>query len=331
MKRIVCIVVFMIVAVQSKVLLTDKQELILCGHADQSMDDGPPGRVIFITGSCSSGKSSLARLVAQDLHASYFAFDEYVMPIVLKKMVEKTVGKFIAFFITKFVVRNFFTFVGFLSDKKKYAFQKKFYNELRRGIATGPTIAMYKVVKSVALSGQNVVVEAPLHLGEGVDCLSSLSELKDLDVSFILAYCPWETLAERIEQRNTSSNKKTHRELDWALSNFAHYFDASIHYYPSAIDSIQGSVVRNALEVYPQPQRKKKRLRILEETKRATLQLFATDETYYIYPKLTYDLIVNTKSYNPEHAAEQVLDFLHHKAASRFDGMMGQKALYKPA
>lgn len=289
------------------------------------------GRVILITGSCSSGKSSLARLVAQDIDASYFAFDEYVMPIVLKKMVEKTVGKFVAFFITKLVVRNFFRFVGLMSDKKKYKFQKKFYNELKNGIAIEPTMKMYRAVRSVAESGRDVVIEVPLQLGDGVDCLSSLSVLTGLDVSLILAYCPWSELVHRIEQRNSSPNKKIHRELDWALGNFNHCFDISTQYHPDAIDSIQGSVVKNALESYAQSQGIRKRRRIMEETQQETLQCFATDEMYYIYPKLAYDLIVNTKTYNQNQAAQQVLDFLRNRIPSRFDGLVVQKTLYNPA
>ena len=284
--------------------------------ADQCSTDKPQGRIIFITGSCSSGKSSLARLVAQDLNAPYYAFDEYVMPIVVKKMVEKTVGKFFAFFITKLVVRNFFTFVGLLSEKRKYAFQKKFYDELKKGIAIEPTIKMYNEVRRVALSGQDVVVEAPLHLGDGVDCLRSLSVFKGLKVNYILAYCPWENLVERIEQRNKSSNKKTHRELDWALGNFVHYFNASTIYHLDAIDNVQGSTVKNALELYAQPRCKKKRLRILQETKQATLQIFQTDGTYYVYPRLSYDLIINTKTYSPAQGAEKVLGFLRTQPTS---------------
>ena len=54
------------------------------------------GRIIFVTGSCSSGKSSMSQIIAQRLNAQYFAFDEYVMPLILKKFVTKHYGKVLA-------------------------------------------------------------------------------------------------------------------------------------------------------------------------------------------------------------------------------------------
>ena len=98
-----------------------------------------PGRIIFVTGSCSSGKSSMAKIIAQKLNAKLYAFDEYVMPIVLKRFIKKHYGSFVAFFVNKFVMRNFFSTVSFLSDKKKYELQVKFYNDLRQGHAVEPS------------------------------------------------------------------------------------------------------------------------------------------------------------------------------------------------
>jgi len=170
---------------------------------------------------------------------------------------------------------------------------------------------MYQEIRATALTGQNVVVDSLTHLGDNVDCLSSLSELKDLNVMFVLVYCPWKNLVERIEQRNKSADKKNRRELDWALSNFAHYFDASAHHHPHAIDAIQGDYVKEVVAVYAHPQYKKRGLKIMNETKKASLQLFKTGGTQYIYPRLAYDLIINTKEYNPTQAATIVLDFFH--------------------
>lgn len=77
------------------------------------------GRIIFVTGSCSSGKSSMAKIIAQKLNAKFFNFDEYVIPLVLKKFITKHYGKFLSFFIGGFVMRNFFTAVNILSEKRK--------------------------------------------------------------------------------------------------------------------------------------------------------------------------------------------------------------------
>lgn len=305
MKRIIAVMILTSSMCYAKALQDTKSS----GKPDSS-----PGRVIFITGSCSSGKSSLSKIVSQELNANYFAFDEYVMPRMMKKMVEKRVGKILAFFVTKLFMRNFFTFVGFLSDKTKYEFQKQFLEELRGGIAIEPTLRMYQQVRYIALQGQDVVIEAPLHLGDGIDCEGSLAVLEGLDVLYVLAYCPWQKLVERIEQRNKTKDKRTHRELDWAIGNFLHCFEISPIHKPGAIDHIQGDIVRNAVVDYAtSPIYKKKRLRILDETMQETLQVFKDNREYYIYPKRNYDLIINTGAYSAAQGAAMILDFMMDK------------------
>lgn len=278
-------------------------------------DKAPQGRVIFITGSCSAGKTSLSKMLAEELGAKFFAFDEHVMPVLLKKMIDKSIGKFFSFFLAKTIMRNFFSYVNLLSQKKKYEFQQKFYQELERGIAIPPTIQMYSQARNIALQGQDVVVEAPLHLGEKIDCLSSLSVLKDLDVVFVLAYCPWNSLAARIEQRNRSNDKKNRRELDWVFGNYLDYFNVSSSQDRTTIDSIDGKSIQRLIAHHTGKDAKKNHISILDETKQAMLKFFKTDEINNISPKLAYDVIVNTKEQSPKQGSEKVLEHIHTKAS----------------
>ena len=133
-----------------------------------------PGKVIFITGSCSSGKTYMAKILTKKLDARFFAFDETVMPVVLKEFIKKHYGRLFGFFINKFITRNFSTASNLVSEKKKYKMQIKFYNDLRQGLADQPTRKMYRQAKKFALQGQNVVVESPLYLWSGVDFLNCL-------------------------------------------------------------------------------------------------------------------------------------------------------------
>jgi chloramphenicol 3-O-phosphotransferase len=179
----------------------------------------PQGRIIFVTGSCSAGKSATSKVIAEKLHAKSFNFDEYVMPLVLKKFIIKHYGKFLAFFISGMVIRNFFKAINLLSEKKKYEFQKKFYDDLRGGLAVEPTLKMYREVKKLALQGHDVVVESPIYLWDGVDFLECLKTFDGTDITYVLAYCPWDDLISRIQKRNLSKNKKIRRELDWVVIN----------------------------------------------------------------------------------------------------------------
>lgn len=275
---------------------------------DKILNIPSQGKIIFVTGSCSSGKSSMAKIIAEKLNAKSYAFDEYVMPIVLKKFLKKHYGAFLAYFINGFVMRNFFTSVSFLSDKKKYELQKKFYNDLKEGMAIEPTSRMYKEVKMAAMRGQNVVVESPIYLWNGVDCLTSMKEFDGANVTYVLAYCPWGDLVNRIKQRNSSKNKKIHRELDWALINFIDNFEiSSKNHKNNFLECLDGEMVHKTITEYSQPQYKKKRLHLMAETQNLAWQKFPNNTDYYIYPRFDYNITVNTKINTPDTAAAAIL------------------------
>jgi chloramphenicol 3-O-phosphotransferase len=289
--------------------------VFVCSKSEVNKKNFAPGKIIFVSGSCSSGKSSMAKFIAQKLDAKSFAFDEYAMPLILKNFITKHYGKLIAFFVSSLVMRNFFTSVNFLSEKQKYKFQMKFYNDLRQGMALEPTRRMYREVKKIALQGENVVVESPLFLWGGVDLLSCLSEFEGVDVAYVLAYCPWNDLIGRIKQRNLSKNKKNHRELDWVLINFVYSLEISPEYRDdSFFECLSGRIAHKTVAEYSQPAYKKKRLCLLPETQHAVLQAFPEKNSYYyIYPKFEYDVVVNTKINTSEQGANLVVDYVKNR------------------
>lgn len=274
------------------------------------------GRIIFVNGSCSAGKSSIAKILAKQLNAQYFAFDERVMPKVLKKFIKKHYGSFLAFFINGIFMRDFFSSVDLVSEKKKYAYQKKFYKDLQEGLAVKPTSKMYRDVRNVAKSGQDVIVESPLYLWDGVDCLQSLSEFDGADISYVLAYCPWLDVVDHLLKRNTSpGSKKNQRELDWVVINFMCNFDVEPQCRTAQyLEYLSGGQVHDVLKKYSDRRYKKDRMFLCRETQLAALQKFPhADVTYYVYPRFTYDLIVNTKEHNPSECADLVLKFIEQK------------------
>jgi len=270
-----------------------------------------PGRIIFITGSCSSGKSSMAKIIAKKLDAKSYEFDEYVMPLILKKFVVKHYGNFWGFFINGIFARNFFSTINLLSEKSKYRYQMKFFKDLREGLAIEPVTQMYREAKSVALRGQDVIVESPIYLWHGVDFISCLDEFKGMNVTYVLAYCPWDDLIARLTMRNSEKGTKTRRELDWVLVNYIQCVDVDTKQRDQyCLESINGKNVHSLVEQYSQPFGKKKKPRIFNETKQSVLNAFATDDDYYVYPRFTYNLVVNTRRNNPAQGAETVLGYL---------------------
>jgi len=273
-----------------------------------SYESCKPGRIIFITGSCSAGKTSIAKIIAERLDAKYFAFDELVWPATLKKFIAKHYGKLVAWFVSDVVKRNFFSSVDGLSEKTKYKFQKKFLADLQDGLAVKPIIRMYKKAKEAANQGYDVVVESPLFLFEGVNFLESLKVLKDTNITYVLAYCPWDNLVERLEKRNSSTNKKNHRELDWVLGNYVQYVEPSIyHRGQHFLERLHGEQVHNTIAKYAQKQYKTKRMHLLTETQQMVLATFPTQSRYYAYPRFAYDIIINTGTHDPAKGAAMVL------------------------
>lgn len=285
---------------------------ITCGLSASLEQAEKQGRIIFISGSCSSGKSSIVKILAHELNAQTFTFDDYVMPLILKKFITKHYGRFLAFFISGLVMRNFFTTVNFLSDKRKYAFQKMFLNDLEEGLALEPTLRMYREVKKTALQGHDVIVESPLYLWGNINFLSCLSEFDNTNITYVLAYCPWNDLVNRIKERNASKNKKIHRELDWALGNYMHTFNTSPDFQNRSLEYLSGQDVHKTITEYAQSSYKKKHLRLLPETRQVAFQKFPDTVGYYVYPRFSYDLIINTKRHNPTEGASVILDFLRH-------------------
>jgi hypothetical protein len=254
----------------------------------------------------------MARILAQKLNAKSYAFDEYVMPIVLKKFVTKHYGRFLAFFINGWIARNFFKFVTLLSDKTKYKMQVKFYNDLKGGMAIEPTSKMYREVKKVALQGHNVVVESPLFLWDGVDCLQSLPELEGTNLTYVMAYCPWSDLVDRIKKRNASHAKRNHRELDWVMINYMHSLEiATDCSHKPLLEHLRGEDVYAVIDKNSQPCYKKQHMCLVSETQQLAHQKFPDkDADYYIYPRFNYNVTINTQRHSPEQGAGIVLDYL---------------------
>ena len=278
------------------------------------------GHIIFINGSCSSGKSSISKILAQKLKAQYFAFDELVMPKILQKFIVKHYGPVLGFVINKFITPNFFSKVDFLSEKKKYQFQLKFLKDLEMGLADEPTRAMYRDVKKAAAEGKNVVVESPLFLFGGIELLNCLSEFEGTNITYVLAYCPWNDLINRLKKRNSSPNKKIHRELDWVVGNYMNCFEITPNCkHKLYLEYLEGHEVRKVIEEYSQPQlkkqHKKQQLHLLKETQEVALHKFSKDIGYYIYPRFKFNMIINTKRCTPEKGADVIFKYIQKKDA----------------
>lgn len=267
-----------------------------------------PGRIIFITGSCSAGKTSLAKIIAKNLKAESFAFDEFAMPIIIKRFIAKYHGKLVAKIVIGIAMHKFFSSVSVLREKTKHKFKRKFLADLKRGLAIEPTIRMYEKVKETVSKGYDVVVESPLCLFNGVTCFECLEVLKDMDITYVLVYCPWDHLVKRLEKCNRSKDSKNHREIDWVLGNYVQYIEPSLEYRnPYFLEQVNGEHVHSDIEKYVKFKHTRQRKYFLEEARQAVLTTFPTKSMCYVYPRFVYDIIIDTSMYSPAQGASVVL------------------------
>jgi hypothetical protein len=94
-----------------------------------------------------------------------------------------------------------------------------------------------------------------------------------------------------------------------------HCFDITPEYHgDNFLEQLNGKNVHDVITEYSQPKYKKKRMCLLSETQNLALQKFPENIDYYIYPRFEHDILVNTKTYNPEQGAQVVLDYIESKA-----------------
>ena len=77
------------------------------------------------------------------------------------------------------------------------------------------------------------------------------------------------------------------------------------------LEHLNGANVHRVVEKYSQAKYKKKRMCLLSETQNVAFKTFPDGNDYYIYPRFTYNITVNTKIHSPEQGAAVVLGYLN--------------------
>lgn len=153
------------------------------------------GKIILLDGVSSAGKSSICKELVQILGSSYqiIAIDDFVKDVFAEQEKHPVSP-------SEFIAR-----CDECSDK------------------------MYEKIKEITDQGKNVICDNVLAGLEGEKSVKlNLEKLKDLNTYFVLVYCPFKILVERILQRNKRARKEDNfqetRSLALALNQFAASF-----------------------------------------------------------------------------------------------------------
>lgn len=255
--------------------------------------------IIFLNGTSSAGKSSIAAQLQKELDDAYtvVSIDDFMLESLtkeirkLKIIDKKTNPKSI------WEVRYYVDQLPEDQSKDIHAYLKEFNSDSAR--------RMYNHIVRLAKNGENVIVDHVLTHDH--DILNCMQRLNRFDTAFVLVYCPLDVLPKRVEARNNSGIVKEKRKLDCVFSLFSYIYapcDKGDHLdtlYLKDFKYLIDSVKDNFIKV-----EKFSRFKDLMYNRLK----FSNADTVHIKPKLSYDLIVDSGSKSPEDCAKQIKDFM---------------------
>jgi chloramphenicol 3-O-phosphotransferase len=236
------------------------------------------GNIIVLNGTSSSGKSSIAKVFTKENNYVYDAFDNHA---------DKVLAKWIA-------------------QKRATSWQSN-----PQALTYETRLEVLADAQELAAAGNNVLID--MLFDQASDYQLIVNKLKRFNPKFVLVYCPFQVLAERVEARNASGIKSEQRNLSQALSRFGKIYKSA----PSGIDELSradfNAAVKLAKRDFKDP---KKYQEFVVELKQNLGFANHTVQTVKIAPRLHYDLIVNTGKNSPQKCAAQIASYLKARAVN---------------
>ncbi len=276
--------------------------LIFVINYSSSMDLPNSQQIVFLNGTTTSGKSSIATelkklLEAQSLSVEVLSIDSFIVPKILSTLVMERINPWNMFLPNENLLNS--------------SQVKQMKDEAQIGLCAAATIA-YKQNKIV-------IIDAPIYEPKQISFYEKIFE--NFNVTSALVYCPMATLVERIIDRNEKSSILGQRSIMQALHQFSCFYenrtenaidqlsysecndicDKAIIKHDAAQQSILGFLkcVQNAICPFSS-----------SEVKNMILKQMPLDQSNVIAisPKKNYDCIVNTEQHDSATCAKMIFD-----------------------
>lgn len=261
--------------------------------------------IVFVYGTTTAGKTSIAAKLAEELHAKVLSIDSFVVPKVAYTLFTQRMNPY------NICVAN------------EDLFQKSHMKNIKKeaiGELCAAAITAYK-------QNNIVIIDAPIYKQKHVNFYKGkFEEFGILDVSWVLVYCPISALVKRVIDRNNNSSIIGQRSIVQALYQFSLLYQSQGD---GSIDQLsrddlnfidQAKIVHEIMQKDIPDLLKGVQKAIcpftFEEIKNLMLKKFSfgSDGVAPINPVIEHDLIVNTGQYDSAVCAQMILKFLLQKS-----------------
>jgi chloramphenicol 3-O-phosphotransferase len=171
-------------------------------------------------------------------------------------------------------------------------------------------INMLKKIKDDTAAGKDIIVD--MLVENEKDFRDFYEPLHDLNVAFILTYCPFPKLAERVRQRISEKDPRTFTQV---FEQFSRLYKAAQPGDTPILGTLTAEEVKQNCVLAKQDKPglvEEMELSSFDELAPTVLKNLSLDknESIQITPRFKYDLIVNTGINTPQQCAQQIKNFI---------------------
>ncbi len=287
------------------------------------------GTIVILNGTSSAGKSSIGKNLKEEygfecLHLDTYLANSFAKWVENRILEETGENVFLERNNPNLILENFKKTITKMNlNEDDYDDDKVLTKEEEIAHINKASAEMFEEAKRKACDGNNVIVDTIIDF-DTEEAYSAIKEnLSGFNIKFVLAYCPFKVLAQRVEKRNIEGGAEE-RALVQPLVQFGEVYKAKENDSEIIVDVLTKEDFKqtcklakidfriNDKEVFNEETNFyiEKYNKFLEKLKRELGFDNEEIESVKITPRLSYDLIINTNENSPEESAKQIKELI---------------------